>query len=174
MVLACLVLVFSLHRGLVLYGIDDVRYHESILIVGGIGTGILFAEDRGVAKRIMHHRDDVQLLVCCIHQGVDEPVDLLLREYSRHERVCVTELAIVVVEGVKENQTERTHDFVRLDVYVSISPMLFGIAPNRLLEVLHCGAHTVEVVGIGDARHIVVPFEVDVWCAMDIGCLDDA
>ena len=49
-VFACLILVFSLHGRLVLYGIDDVRYHKGILIVGGIGTGILFTENRRVAK----------------------------------------------------------------------------------------------------------------------------
>ena len=49
-VFACLVFIFSLHGRLVLYGIDDVRYHKGILIVGGIGTSILFAENRRVAK----------------------------------------------------------------------------------------------------------------------------
>ena len=119
----------------------------------------------------MHHCDHVQFLVCCIHQCVDQPIDLSLREYGRDEWVCVAELTVVVVEWIQKYQAERTHEFVRLDVHISISPVLFGIAPNRLMEVLHRCTHAAEIVGIGYARNIMVSFQVDVRRMVDIGCL---
>ena len=45
---------------------------------------------------------------------------------------------------------------------------------NSAFSIFDGGAHAIEIVGIGYPRHIMVAFDVDVRCMMDIGCLDNA
>ena len=90
-----------------------------------------------------------------------------------HKEINSSNHSRVVVKRIQEYQAEGTHQLVRFDVHISIGTVFFGIAPNRILEVLHRGTHAVEIVGIGNPRHIMVPFQVDVRRMMYIRCIYD-